>query len=113
MSEQENDGFDEIVGRGSEASSKLDFRTLVEAIQQVYPHLYDGILVRSVVILDRVNGDGDRELMWVHQSDAQPWEVLGMVDQVLCDMKAENAFAVENAIMRAINDADEADDDDA
>ena len=113
---QGEDEFDEIVNgnKDSDKPSELNFRTIMEAVQQVYPHLYDGLLVRSLVIIDRVDGNGDRELMWVHGADSQPWEVLGMVQQVLHDMQAENNVAIHSAIMRglAVDEEDDEDSDD-
>lgn len=108
----EDDGFDEIVNASTEGSNgpaELNFGTLTEAVQQIYPHLYDGILVRALVILDRIDGTGDRELMWVHDSNSQPWEALGMTQQVLHDMQAENQFAITSAIYKAIGVDDEDD----
>lgn len=107
----ENDGFDEIVNLNTPSEgdepSQLVFQTLTEAVQQVYPHLYDGILVRSLTILDRVNAQGERELRWVHSPDSQPWEVLGLLNQVLDDMRAENNALVAHAVHMAIEEADE------
>lgn len=113
MSDNQDDGFDDIVNGNAESDKPtvLNPRSIMEALQQVYPLLYDGIMVRAVIVLDRIDRDGDRELMWLHGSDTQPWEALGMVQQVLHDMQAENNVAIDHAITRAMERADEDDDD--
>lgn len=111
MSDDEtgNDGFDDIV-KGNQPGSgdrELHFHTITEAVQQVYPILYDGVLIRAVVIIDRLNGEGNRELIWVHDSNTQPWESLGLVQQVLNDMNAENQFAINRILSQPPEDEEE------
>lgn len=107
---QENDDFEEIVG-SSEADGpiKIEIRSLWDAIKQAYPLLYDGFLVRGVLILDRVDKDGDRELRWIPTPDSLPWETLGMTQQIVNDLQAENVVMIQQAVQAAI---DEAEDDD-
>lgn len=109
-----SDGFDEIVnGPGEEQGEglkKIEFRTLWEAIHQAFPMLYDGILVRGVLILDRVDGDGDRELRWIPSPDTLPWETLGMTQQVVNDLNAENTVMIQHAVQAAMDEAEDDDD---
>jgi hypothetical protein len=96
----EGDGFDDIVkgSQGPPDKPKLHFRSVAEAVQQVYPILYDGVLIRSMVIYDRLTAEGERELMWIYDANTQPWEALGMVQQVRCNMDAENQIAMARSL---------------
>lgn len=104
----DNDDFESIVnGPSEEGPPKIDVRSLWDAVKGAYPHLYDGILLRGVIILDRVDKNGDRELRWLSPPDTLPWENLGMLQQVLDDLRAENTFMVGAAIQAALEEGDE------
>lgn len=101
--EQQNpepDGFDEIVASNlnkEEGPTRVEFDGIWDVIRQVFPLLYEGVLIRGLVVLDIMTPDG-RELTWVSENDVTPWEVKAMAQQVVDDIVAETAFYVYHGL---------------
>src|SRR5687767_6186812 len=93
------DEFEGIVNFGKGTSEPEEIKTLWQALKALYPKLHDGILVKGVIILDRVNSDGDRELIWVQAPDMMSWEVLGMAQQIIEDVNAENELLIHSSLL--------------
>jgi hypothetical protein len=102
------DEFEGIVNFDKNSDPE-EIKTLWQALKHVYPKLHEGILVKGVIILDRINGEGDRELVWVQAPDMMSWEVLGMAKQLLDDVAAENELLIHSSIIAQVKEEDESD----
>ena len=105
---QGGDEFDAIVN-GENLGEPGEIKTLWQALKYVYPRLHDGIVVKGVIILDRINGEGDRELVWVQAEDIMSWEVIGMAQQVIEDVNAENELLIHSSLLQQAQDEEDED----
>lgn len=88
MSEQ--DDFDAIVNNQPEGSSGGDteLEHIWEAIDHMWPHFYDGLLIKGVLLAEYVDPeDGGRVLRFIASPDTTPWEMLGMLESARMDAR--------------------------
>lgn len=106
---QGGDEFDAIVS-GENLGEPGEIKTLWQALKFVYPKLHEGIVVKGVIILDRINGEGERELVWVQAEDMMSWEVIGMAQQVIEDVNAENELLIHSSLLQQAAEEEEDED---
>jgi hypothetical protein len=94
-----------------EKESELPYSTLWQAVEQAFPNLHDGIILKGVVLIDFVDKDGDRSLLYANADDTPPWDLQGLLKQAQDDLEAENMFGVMRSLI-AMAQAQEDEDDD-
>jgi hypothetical protein len=107
------DAFDEIISNqpeepeGNDGDDKLEH--IWDAIEHVWPHFYEGILVKGMVLAEYVDPEGARILRFVSSPDVTPWEMLGMLESARLD--AQDVSRSCNVFVDTGGDDDDDDED--
>lgn len=84
----EPDDFDELV-RNQPQTTEVSASNLWEAIEQIWPQLHEGVLVKGIFLAEYVDGRG-KVLRWQTSPDMAPWEMLGMLHQAILDVSSDS-----------------------
>lgn len=84
-----SDDFNEIIKGLPEEPSGGEGRleNLWQAIEELWPHFYEGVLVKGVVLAEYVDGDGERVLRYISSPNTAPWDALGMLESARGDAR--------------------------
>ncbi len=110
MSDEENDGFEELInslGQGEEDESETEFETPMDVVAHYWKAFHPGsIFVKGIMIVESATPDG-RTLRYQTSNPISEWEILGMLE---CVKQQINAQGVMEYL--TIPDDDDEDDDD-
>jgi len=84
----EPDDFDELV-KNQPQSAKVQAENIWDAIEQLWPQLHEGVLVKGIFIAEYVDTRG-KVLRWQTSPDMAPWEMLGMLHQAVLDVSSDS-----------------------
>lgn len=89
MSEQ--DDFEAIINNQPELPEGDDDERLTHiwaALEHLWPHFYDGMLIKGVLIAEYVDpADGGRVLRFISSPDCAPWDTLGLIESARQDAR--------------------------
>lgn len=76
------------------------------AVEHLWPHFYDGMLIKGVLIAEYVDPeDGGRVLRFISSPECAPWDTLGLIESARQDARD---LSRHSTIM--IDDEDDEDD---
>lgn len=78
--------FDDIIKglpEGPSEGGKLE--NILQAVEALWPEFYEGVLVKSILIAEYVDGDGERVLRFISSPQVTPWDALGMLESARGD----------------------------
>lgn len=103
----DKDDFDAIVNNQPQPGEPDEGEQLThiwEAIESLWPHFYDGILIKGVIVAEYIDArDGGRVLRFISSPDMAPWDTLGMLESARMDARDLSS----SATMFAEEDEDE------
>lgn len=85
-----SDEFDDIINNQPSASADDDgeLTHIWEAVEHLWPHFYDGMLIKGVLIAEYIDPeDGGRVLRFISSPDMAPWDTLGMLESARMDAR--------------------------
>lgn len=86
-----DDEFDAIVNNQPEDAASDDDGELThiwEAVSHLWPHFYDGMLIKGVLIAEYVDPeDGGRVLRFISSPECAPWDTLGLIESARQDAR--------------------------
>jgi len=86
----DDDEFEAIInGQSNEPDDDDGELTHVwEAIEHLWPHFYDGMLIKGVLIAEYVDPeDGGRVLRFISSPECAPWDTLGLIESARQDAR--------------------------
>jgi hypothetical protein len=92
MSTMSNDEFDNIVNGpdGALPADDGDITSLWGAVETAFPYMYDGVLVKGLLLVEVVHSDGNKSLRFQTSDGLSPWDAKGMLRDVLDSFTAES-----------------------
>lgn len=110
MSENENDGFDDIVNGSEDETEELEFNTIMELVAHYWPKYNPGhIFVKGMVVLESVAPEGRGNAM-ESSSPITDSEILGFCEWTKAKIIADiNADAWREAMIGMEDDDDDED----
>jgi hypothetical protein len=91
----DDDAFEKIINNQPEEEDPENYRKyIVQGFRMYFP----GVLRGGVLVMDVLDEEGERELMWLTEPTAPRWEVKGYAQQVIDDLGAENLIQIWHAI---------------
>lgn len=84
------DEFDAIVNNQPDdpADDDGELADIWEAVSHMWPHFYDGMLIKGVLVVEYVDPeDGGRVLRFISSPDCAPWDTLGMLESARQDAR--------------------------
>lgn len=89
MSDQ--DDFEAIINNQPADDSADDDGELTHiwaAVEHLWPHFYDGMLIKGVLIAEYVDPeDGGRVLRFISSPECAPWDTLGLIESARQDAR--------------------------
>lgn len=91
----DNDEFDKIVNNQPDGPSEATkLKHIWEAVEVLWPQFYDGMLIKGLMVVECIDGDGDRCLRFIASPDTMPWEMVGMLDSATQDARMMGKYIV-------------------
>lgn len=92
MSEQDDFDFEAIINnQPTELSAEEGEERLTHiwaALEHLWPHFYDGMLIKGVLIAEYVDPeDGGRVLRFISSPECAPWDTLGLIESARQDAR--------------------------
>lgn len=90
----DDDGFDDIVNNqpDKDADAELEegegsetVEHIMDAIRSLWPHFYDGYLIKGIFIAEYMDPDGGRVLRFITSPELAPWDMLGFLESARLD----------------------------
>ena len=93
-----SDEFDDIIkGLPEDGDSDAKLNHIWDAVEVMWPQFYDGMLIKGLMVVEAIDGDGDRCLRFIASPDTMPWEMVGMLDSATQDARAMGKYIVLGA----------------
>ena len=110
--ESDDAAFEELVSSMAEESSDsgpVELSTLWEGYEYIWKKFNPStVLTKGIVFTEYIDDEGKRAFRWQCSPDMAPWEALGMLQQALLDVQADN---VAQSFVDILSDGDDDDDD--
>ncbi len=91
----DHDEFDNIVNNQPEGTSDAtELKHIWEAVEVLWPQFYDGMLIKGLMVVEAIDGDGDRCLRFIASPDTMPWEMVGMLDSAIQDARMMGKYII-------------------
>lgn len=85
---------------------------LWSAIEQLFQHYYDGVLVRGAVLLDIYDTEGQRQFEFEAPDDTAPWDIRALALQAVHDIDRISTAVTVMQMVQEMEEADEEAEDD-
>lgn len=116
VSPSDDAAFEELVKNQSEMPDEgpVEIDTPWDGYEYIWKKFHAGdILVRGVFLAEYIDEEGKQNFSWMASPEMPPWTAIGLLQQALADVQAENvAIIFANIFKEAMEDKEDEEEDD-